>query len=310
MPARSSPSPDLYPRLQPAGSQDSPSDEMSRVLDRPPPVSHEVLRGDTRLTTRWVHGELQDELKPMSDHVVMTYYGAAQEVLWREGPNRRSARSHAGAIAVIPAGHQSRCNVAGPIEVSHVYLPDARLRAAADAMYDGKPFELINRMVFDDPAAARILGLLSDEAAAGDDSSRLFHEQAIDLLCTQLLRGHSSLGSLKASEPPRGLADWQVRKVTSYMQDHLDEAISIQELADLVRLSRFHFSTAFRKATRQSPYGWLTELRLNRARQLLEQPERAVTEIALDVGFQTPSAFAAAFRKKTGLSPTEYRRRL
>jgi AraC family transcriptional regulator len=48
----------------------------------------------------------------------------------------------------------------------------------------------------------------------------------------------------------------------------------------------------------------------DRARQLLAQPELPVTDIALTVGYQTPSAFAASFRKVTGLTPTEFRRRL
>ena len=310
MSVRSSLTLEPAPSAQPDSPEISPIDEMARVLDRPPPLSHEVLKGDTRLTRRWVHGELHDTLKQMNGHVVMTFYGAAQETLWREGSEHLSTRTRVGTITVIPEGHESYWDIAGPLEVSHVYLSDERLRAAAEAMHDGKPFELISRVAFDDPAAARILALLSDEVAAGDGSSLLFYEQAIDLLCTQLIRSHSSLGSLKAADPPRGLADWQVKRVTSYMQEHLDEAIGLQELANLVRLSRFHFATAFRQATRQTPFGWLTELRITRARQLLGDPELPVTEIALEVGYQTPSAFTAAFRKRTGLTPNEYRRLL
>ena len=314
MPVRSSPGPEPLLRIQPdrfgESPENSPLDEMARVLDEPPPVSRDVLRGDTRLTRRWVHGEVHDTLKHMSGHVVMTFYGAAQEVLWREGGDQLSTRTRTGTITVIPEGHEGYWDIAGPLDVSHVYLTDERLRAVAEEMYEGKSFELVSRVAFDDPAAARILTLLGDEAATGDGSSSIFSEQAIDLLCTQLIRGHSSLSSLKAPEPPRGLADWQVKKVTGYMQEHLDEAIGLQELADLVYLSRVHFATAFRQATGQSPYGWLTELRISRARQLLGQPELPVTEIALEVGYQTPSAFTAAFRKRTGLTPTEYRRLL
>ena len=288
----------------------SPPDVMAGILDAPPPVSEEVLRGDTRLTRRWIHGELHDRLPPLSTHVVMTFYGAPQEFLWREGAEKRSARTRTGAITVIPQGHESLWDIAGPIETSHVYLPDERLRAAADILYEGKSLELVNRIAFDDPAAARILELLGEEAATGDSSSLLFAEQAIDLLCTQLIRGHSSLSSLKADVPRRGLAGWQVKKVTGYMRDHIDEPISVQELADLVKLSRFHFTTAFRRATGLTPHGWLTELRIGRARQLLGKPELPVTQIALAVGFQTPSSFTAAFRKLTGLTPTQYRRLL
>jgi AraC family transcriptional regulator len=282
---------------------------MTRVLDQPPQLVAEALREDTRITRRWTHGELHDQLPPMVGHVAMTFYGAAQEVSWRERGQRLSTRTRVGTITLIPEGHEGRWDIGGPLEVSHVYISEKRLRSCTDVLAQGKPLELIHRVAFDDPVAAHILSLLAGEAA-GDGSSRLFVEQAIDLLCTQLIRGHSSIGALTAASPRRGLADWQVKRVTQYMQEHLDEEIGLDELAVLVSLSRFHFVTAFRLATGQTPHAWLTALRISRARQLLAHPELPVTDIALAVGYQTPSAFAASFRKSAGITPTEYRRRL
>jgi hypothetical protein len=66
---------------------------MSRVLDRRPALAGEVLRGETRFTQRWVHGELHNQLAPMIGHVVMSYYGAAREVGWREGSEELSTRA-------------------------------------------------------------------------------------------------------------------------------------------------------------------------------------------------------------------------
>jgi len=291
------------------GTQHSAVDEMVRVLDRPPALVGEVLREETRFTHRWVHGELHDQLPQMVGHVVMTYYGAAQEIGWREGRERLSTRTRVGSITLIPQGHEGRWDIGGPLEVSHVYLSEERLRSSAEHIANGRSFELIHRVAFDDPVAARILTLLGEEGWEG--SCRLFVEQAIDLLCTQLLRGHSSFGALTATLPRRGLADWQVKRVTSYMQDHLDdEDVGLDELAAVVGLSRFHFVTAFRLATGQTPHAWLTALRIGHAQQLLAHPELAVTDIALAVGYQTPSAFAASFRKAVGVTPTEFRRRL
>ncbi|WP_408015086.1 helix-turn-helix transcriptional regulator [Roseomonas harenae] len=84
------------------------------------------------------------------------------------------------------------------------------------------------------------------------------------------------------------------------MQDHLDQEISLAEVAALVGLSRIHFCTAFRLATGQSPHQWPTALRTGRARQLLAAPNLPITEIAPAVGYQTPSAFVASFRKLPG----------
>jgi len=284
--------------------------EMSRILDRPPALMSDALRGETRLTRRWTHGALHDSLPAMPGHVVMAHYGAQHDISMRTSGTRLASRTGPGTIVIIPEGHDSRWDIGGTVEVSHVYLTRERLQASADLLTGGKPVELLSRVCFEDPTTARILGLLSEEAATGDPSARLFLDQAIDLLCTQLVRGHSSFGTLAAPSPRRGLADWQVKRVTSYMRERLEQEIGLNELAALVNLSRFHFCTAFRMATGRTPHEWLTHQRIARARELLADPALRITDIALSVGYETPSAFAASFRKVAGVTPTEFRRRL
>jgi AraC family transcriptional regulator len=108
----------------------------------------------------------------------------------------------------------------------------------------------------------------------------------------------------------RGLANWQVRRVTTYMSERLDQEVGLRELAQLINLSRFHFCTSFRLATGQTPREWLIARRIERACKLLEQPSLSITKIGLAVGYATPSAFAAMFHKRMGMTPSEFRRTL
>lgn len=282
-------------------------DALAGILDRAPPVIAEDFRGHTRLTGRWGHGELHDDLGGMEGHVIITYYETPQEIVWRRGSERLAGTTRSGTITIIPEGQAGRWDIAGPIGVSHVFLPQERLVVSAEQLIGGRPLELLARVGFDDPAAARIMELLGREAAAPVASSRLFVEQATDLLVTQLVRGHSSFGALEPPAPRRGLADWQLRKVTNHMTEHLDEPIGLDELAALARLSRFHFCTAFRQATGKTPHQYLVEMRIERARQLLARRDLPITDIALAVGYETPSSFAASFRKLTGMTPGAFR---
>lgn len=109
--------------------------------------------------------------------------------------------------------------------------------------------------------------------------------------------------------PERGAPQVQLKRVTDFMSMHLAQEIRLTELAALAGLSRFHFCSAFRVATGKSPHTWLTELRMRRARELLADPSIPITHVALSVGFQTSSAFAASFRRAVGMTPSEYRRR-
>ncbi|WP_309086585.1 AraC family transcriptional regulator, partial [Chelativorans sp.] len=262
--------------------------EMERILDTPPDLVPRMLRGDTLLTRRWRHGALHDTLPAMRGHVVMTYYSQPQEITWQSGRQRAASTTRPGTITLIPDGADGRWDISGGIEVSHVYLTPERLQSCADPLTDGKPVELLGRVGFDDPTSARVLELLAREAAADDTSSRLFVEQGLDLLCTQLIRGHSTFQTLEPAAPRRGLADWQVRRVTAYMRDNLAEEIGLNELAAIVGLSRYHFCTAFRLATGQTPHEWLTRERIERARAMLAVSATAsVTEVALAVGYGT-----------------------
>ena len=287
----------------------SAPDEISKIIDKPVALDGEVLRGDTRLTRRWRHGAIHDHLPGMRGHVVMTFYSPAKDIAWRSGTERLSSRTRPGVITLIPDGHEGHWDVAGPIEVSHVYLTDSRLQSCADMLAGGQRVELRDRVGFEDPATSNILAMLSQAALTGDPATRLFTEQAVDLLCTQLIRAHSSFGTLP-QEAPRGLADWQVKRVTAYMRDFIDRDIGLDEMALLVGLSRFHFCTAFRLATGMTPHHFLTALRMEEARKLLAVPELPIIQVALAVGYQTPSAFAATFRKANRLTPSEFRRGL
>ena len=62
-----------------------------------------------------------------------------------------------------------------------------------------------------------------------------------------------------------------MKRVTNYMNQHLDQDISLDELATLAGLSRFHFCTAFRAATGQTPHQWLIATRMQEARRLLAE---------------------------------------
>lgn len=287
-----------------------PSDAISKIIDTPVALDGEVLRDSTRLTKRWRHGAIHDYLIGMKGHVVMTFYGAAQEINWRSGAARLSSRTRPGSITLIPDGHDGHWDISGPLEVSHVYLTENRLQHCAELLGGGQRIELLDRAGFDDPATSHILQMLSQSSVTGDPASRLFVEQAVDLLCTQLIRAHSSFGTLPQAEPRQGLADWQVKRVTNYMRDFMDRDIGLDEMAALVGLSRFHFCTAFRLATGMAPHHHLTALRMARACKLLAEPDLPIIQVALAVGYQTPSAFTASFRKANKLTPSEFRKGL
>jgi AraC family transcriptional regulator len=105
-----------------------------------------------------------------------------------------------------------------------------------------------------------------------------------------------------------GLAGRQKNQVRDYIEEHLDDDISLTTLAELARLSPFHFARAFKQSFELPPHRYLTLRRIERAKELPGQPDLSVTRIGLNVGFSDTSSFSAAFRRETGVTPTDFRR--
>src|SRR5712664_1926290 len=107
-----------------------------------------------------------------------------------------------------------------------------------------------------------------------------------------------------------GLAPWQQKRVAAYIEERVADDIPLATLAELARLSPYHFSRSFKHSFGLPPHRYHANRRIERAKQLLANRELSVTNIALDVGFSETSTFSAAFHRLTGQTPSRYRRNL
>jgi AraC family transcriptional regulator len=128
-------------------------------------------------------------------------------------------------------------------------------------------------------------------------------------LAHELVRMNSGIAPVEPSVRG-GLAGWQQKKVTEYIEEHLAEDIPLSTLARLVQLSPYHFARAFKQSFGMPPHRYHTSRRMERAKILLAKAEFSITEIGLNLGFSETSSFTAAFRRLTGGTPTDYRRKL
>lgn len=155
---------------------------------------------------------------------------------------------------------------------------------------------------------ALVLGLLDllDRAEAGIDHDAEAAKTAI--------RRASSILRVKlerVSEPGTeggGLAAWQIRRVTAYIDEHLSEHIPVKELGRVARRSASHFCRAFKRAMGETPYGYITRRRVAVAERLMLTTDTPLSEIAIACGFSDQSHFCNRFREATGQSPAAWRR--
>jgi AraC-like DNA-binding protein len=97
-------------------------------------------------------------------------------------------------------------------------------------------------------------------------------------------------------------------RARDYMAACFDQSLTLEEIARIACLSPNHLLRTFKQIFHQTPHQYLTMLRLERARKLLSQTDRSITDICFAVGFDSLGSFSWLFRRRVGVSPESYRR--
>jgi AraC family transcriptional regulator len=224
-----------------------------------------------------------------------------------EGLPSSTLRDFRRKLVFVPAGHEYRDWQVSRIRtrVAYFYFDPAKLAINADLGVTELPFS--PRLFFEDNGLWD-LALKLTTSIEGDGSIHRPYVEALGVLMAhELMRLHTGEPAAKR-EVRGGLAAWQERTMVAYIEDHLAEPISLATLAQLARLSPYHFSRAFKQSFGVPPHRFHASRRIERAKTLLAKPAQSVTEIAFTVGFCEASSFTAAFRRETGGTPSSYRR--
>lgn len=180
----------------------------------------------------------------------------------------------------------------------------------------GSAYSALSGRGLEAPELATELLTLLDEAglAINDDIDRT--REYLDR-AQRLLSNHKR-GPTKehaAQEPGgqgqggQGLAPWQVRRLARFVEENLHEIIRAEDLAGIARLSISHFSRAFRESFRQTPYAYVLDRRIARAKQMMAAGNEPLAQIALSCGMADQAHFSRLFRRLTGETPSQWRRR-
>ncbi|MFC3694607.1 helix-turn-helix transcriptional regulator [Chenggangzhangella methanolivorans] len=163
----------------------------------------------------------------------------------------------------------------------------------------------LNQRYNNDYNLATIILQMRNEARSGCRSGRLYAESLslalLSYICAAYVR--------QVSKPGRVcLRPNQARLIKDFIEEHLDAHISLHSMARLVGLSASHFSRAFRASFGVSPYRYVLDTRLRRAKEVLSLTDTPIASIAIDLGFYSHSHFSERFRAQTGQTPAEFRR--
>lgn len=215
----------------------------------------------------------------------------------------------AGDILLIGNGQIHRPEFAKDVEYERIILyisPEFLKRQSTEdcdleALFDGTYGHMLR---LEERRYTKVFGLaetLEEELKRESYGKNILGNSLLLLLLVRIGR-YRAKGQLQPAERP-AVSDERIRRIMIFLENHLTEALSVEDLAEQFYISKFHMMRLFKKETGQSVYDYITERRLFFARELIRQGVSA-TESCFQAGFGSYSSFTRAYGKRFGTTPT------
>jgi AraC family transcriptional regulator len=214
-------------------------------------------------------------------------------------------------LAPIGVGGEECVVTAALPQALHLYLPTSlfELLAGQHSLVASQVNSIQYVGGFKDDLICAIGQSLLTEMTDPSAGGRLLVETSALTLAARLACAYGSGEFVNSRDDgPIRLDDTRLRRVLDYIHQHLEEDLSVAQLADVAHLSVFHFARMFNASVGVPPHRYVSTRRLENAMALLEGDKLPISEIAFRSCFSSQASFSRAFRRATGTSPSEFRR--
>jgi AraC family transcriptional regulator len=267
------------------------------------------------LGTRWNAILVEQHNVPSSEladvtykrHVVVINIGHSST--WefkKEGRFRRFFKGR-GAISFFPSDHpfSGRLKVERGVLANVLFLalePVFVSRVAEGLELDSDRIKLVEQRRSTDPTLHHIALALRAGVQTGAARDRMYGEALSTALAVHLLREYGA-AVLGPKRQYGGLPREKLVRAVEYIQDQLDTDLTVSGIAQAVGISPDHFTRLFKESTGQSPYRYVVEARVRKAKELLTTGKFTISEAAYHVGFVDQSHLTRHFKRIFGLPP-------
>ncbi len=266
-----------------------------------PQVAREIVAGARLGIYGWQTPDFEGFELPESDELVLALHlGGSRHVRAVTGQGLSRAQSAPGMITILPPGQPVAFRTEGSVRVATLHL------SHVDGADDGPLQRLARcpapRFAFRDAYVSASMEAMLRAAR----SDRPVDPQYLAKLADALLCHLAQLADL-GPEEQRPLENVRLHELVRYVDTHLGERLTLDELAGRAGMSRAQFTRSFRDSTGESAHRYITRRRVEAAQRLLSQTNRDLAWIANETGFSSQSHFTRQFHALTGNTPGRFR---
>lgn len=230
------------------------------------------------------------------------------------GRQQKTIPTLSGTAWVCPAGvvADEIRNTARALTAGHLYIPTSRLaELAQDDDMRVSDVAIRSAAIHRDEMINQLCQVVLREMEHESAGGRLLVDAAANMMTAWLMRHYAESGRNTVAERPRfGLDPTRLRRVVQHIEHHLEDDLTLADLARVACLSEFHFSRRFALSIGMPPHRYVSRRRLERAMEMIAAGALPLSEIAARAGFSSQASFSRAFRRTVGLPPGEYRRHM
>jgi AraC family transcriptional regulator len=209
-------------------------------------------------------------------------------------------------IAIFPVNRSYKIYMDKSLEFIHFYLAPSFVSHVAHEKINPDRVEILFEPKKADLLIYQMCLALKADLDVDGSGNGFYADSMATTLAAHLLR-HYSTHKYQLRQYEDGFSKHKLQQAFDYINAKLCENVSLTEIATELDMSQYYFCRLFKKSTGISPHQYLIQQRVERAKQLLRQPENKIADVAMDCGFANPSHFAKHFRKYTGVSPKQFR---
>jgi AraC family transcriptional regulator len=246
-----------------------------------------------------------------SEFTIACATAGCRRLFRRDNGRIQSADFTPGSFSIRPAGQGSSLYGDMPARLSINIASDVVRGAWTQIIGTDDRFAEI-RPIFGerDLLIGHVADIIANELGqVPHPAQRLLIDGAAAMLAAHVVRRYGTM--VRRDQPgPKGLSRHSLSRVLFFMEENLDERITLDALSNVAHVSRFHFLRLFKASTGVTPMVYLEKSRIRRAQDLIQTGDLAMAAIAVAVGFSGHSHFCRRFRLHVGVAPTVYAREM
>jgi AraC family transcriptional regulator len=247
------------------------------------------------------------KLHALSDSLMVLHRGGPVDITYTVAGKSIARHIPKGGVFFLPAGHECDVSLQAALESTHIYL-----RSDLFADHEHAARNLIGGLApilgEKDVVLEHLAAAIGDTISGGLPASSLFVDPIAQAIANRFIAINYHKPAQEVGKRPHRLSGRQIQRIRDFVEANLETDIRLDMLAAHCGRSTEYFVRLFKATTGVSPYQYVLNLRVERAKTLLGDDARSIADIALQCGFSHQEHLTRMFRRFTGVTPGRYRR--